>query len=216
MNISHHCLFSSPFHYPSSRPSCLQAVPVYFSPLAKFPAPVLAAATHWYEAYYDLANQGGGNGRSRSGGYTRSTGPSCASNPDELHINDPEHYDVVFCNSHPTRPIDKAEKFRYRFGIPEATVQSGLAKAHRRRRAAIAPSFSKGRIRSRNDDLQNGDGLRPPDRLRERAGFPIALRAGDGKDGSLRACHDPFQLSGLGHELAHGCRRSCRSWTFER
>ncbi|KAI1250399.1 hypothetical protein MGN70_007452 [Eutypa lata] len=68
-------------------------------------------------------------------------GPIVLINPEELHINDLEYYDVVFCNSHPTRPIDKAEKFRYRFGIPagDGAVRVGRG----------APAASR-----RNDDLQ--------------------------------------------------------------
>ncbi|KAI0908973.1 cytochrome P450 [Ustulina deusta] len=127
---------------------------LYFHPLAKFPGPKLGAATHWYEAYYDIFSQGGGQWTFQIRRLHERYGPIVRINPDEIHIDDVEYYDVVFCNSAPNRPIDKTEKFRYRFSVPEATVQTGLAEVHRRRRAAIAPCFSKARIRSRNDDLQ--------------------------------------------------------------
>jgi hypothetical protein len=127
---------------------------LYLSPLAKFPGPTLAAVTHWYEAYYDLVSQGGGQWTFQIRRLHERYGPIIRINPDEIHIDDAEYYDVVFCNSTPNRPIDKSEKFRYRFSVPEATVQTGLAEVHRRRRAAIAPCFSKARIKSRNDDLQ--------------------------------------------------------------
>lgn len=77
-------------------------------------------------------------------------GPIVRINPDELHIDDPDYWNEIYCNSHPSKPLDKSGKFKHRFGIPEATFSTSHAEQHRERRAALAPFFSKQRIRSLN------------------------------------------------------------------
>lgn len=127
----------------------------FLSPLAKFPGPKLAAASDWYEVYYDLFANGG-----EGGAFTRHIkslhekyGPVVRITPTELHLDDPEFYSEVYCASTLSRPMDKSLKFKYRFGIPDATFSTTYAEQHRERRAALNPFFSKQRIRSLHDKL---------------------------------------------------------------
>ncbi|KAI1083476.1 cytochrome P450 [Whalleya microplaca] len=128
---------------------------LYFSPLAKFPGPKLAALTYWYEAYYDLVSNGGGGQFSfEVRRMHEKYGPVVRINPNELHIDDPEYYSEIYCNSSPSKPIDKSNRFKYRFNIPNATFSTTTAEHHRTRRTAIAPFFSKARVRTLNGNLQ--------------------------------------------------------------
>lgn len=128
---------------------------LYLCPQARFPGPKLAALTHWYEVYYDLVSKNGG------GQFTfeikrmhEKYGPVVRINPTELHVDDPNYYNEIYCNSTPSRPIDKIDKHKYRFNIPDATFSTVPAEHHRLRRAAIAPFFSKARVRNLNGNLQ--------------------------------------------------------------
>lgn len=148
---------------------------LFFSPLAKFPGPKLAAITGWYEGYYDIFAGGGEGGR-----FARQVeklhqqyGPIVRITPHELHINEPTFFSELYVPSTRSRPMDKSEKFRYRFGIPNATFSTPKAEQHQERRAALNPFFSKQRIRSLHHGLTE---------IVERISFRFATEyAGTGK-----------------------------------
>ncbi|KAI2616722.1 cytochrome P450 [Hypoxylon sp. NC1633] len=126
---------------------------LYMSPLSRFPGPKLAALTTLYEAYFDLVSNGGGQFAFQVKALHAKYGPIVRVGPNEVHIDDPEYYNVVYTKSTSTRPIDKLEKYKHRFGMPEATISTVEGEKHRARRAAVAPFFSKSRINSLNDTL---------------------------------------------------------------
>ena len=127
---------------------------LYYSAIAGFPGPKLAALSYWYEAYYDFVSNGGGQFAFQIQRLHARYGPVVRISPEELHIDDPEFYDTVFCSSQPSRPIDKMERFRYRLNHPDSTLSTTKAEDHKLRRAAIAPFFSRKLVRGYNDDLQ--------------------------------------------------------------
>ncbi|KAM7207241.1 cytochrome P450 monooxygenase sdnE [Naviculisporaceae sp. PSN 640] len=124
---------------------------LYFSPLAKFPGPKLAALTGLYEAYYDLIPKGGGQFPFAIKRMHEKYGPIVRINPEELHIDDPDFYDQLYPTS---KPYDKLQRLENRFGIPGATFSTARHDVHKMRRAAISPFFAKSKVREQTPDIQ--------------------------------------------------------------
>ncbi|KAM7195360.1 putative cytochrome p450 protein [Naviculisporaceae sp. PSN 640] len=124
---------------------------LYFSPLAKFPGPKLAAMTQWYEAYFDLFHKGGGQFVFEIKRMHDAYGPIVRINPHELHISDPEFYDVLYENG---KLYDKLEFLSNRYDMALAGFSTADADLHRIRRNALNPFFSMAKIRSHNALIQ--------------------------------------------------------------
>jgi len=69
---------------------------IYFSPIASFPDPRLAASTFAYEFYYDFVKPGQYMWKIQA--LHEQYGPTVRINPYEIHINGPEFCDTLFSN----------------------------------------------------------------------------------------------------------------------
>ncbi|KAL4924594.1 cytochrome P450 [Aspergillus undulatus] len=112
---------------------------LYFHPLARFPGPKLAAATGWYEFYYNVF---------RGGMYIyeiermhRKYGPIVRINPYEIVVNDPSFYNTVYVTAS-TRRTDKWLDMEGR-GMEGALITTQEHELHRRRRKSLEPFFSR-------------------------------------------------------------------------
>ena len=131
---------------------------LYFSPIARYPGPKIAALTFWYEFYYDVLCKGRytwrieelhrkyGNAhelwRPQKGFFlTLSLGPVIRINPQELHVADPAFYDTVYAG--PSRRTAKWEYSARMFGTSLAAVGTTSHELHRVRRSALNSFFSK-------------------------------------------------------------------------
>ncbi|KAH8807528.1 cytochrome P450 [Xylogone sp. PMI_703] len=114
---------------------------LYFSPLAKFPGPKLAALTSWYEFYYDVVK--GGQFTFHLQSLHKKYGPIIRINPTELHIDDPEYYETIYSNN---LRLDKLEHFSHRWNSPGSIQTTAPHDLHRLRRIAVNPFFSKRQI----------------------------------------------------------------------
>ncbi|KAL3422991.1 Trichodiene oxygenase 7 [Phlyctema vagabunda] len=111
---------------------------LFFHPLARFPGPKLAAATHWYEGYYDIVKKG--QYTFEIGKMHQKYGPIVRIGPDELHILDAEYYERLYDKTN--LKVNKYAWFYSMLGNPQATFPTVSAEVHRKRRAALNPFFS--------------------------------------------------------------------------
>ncbi|GAB7365578.1 hypothetical protein MBLNU230_g6650t1 [Neophaeotheca triangularis] len=109
---------------------------LFLHPLAKVPGPKLAAITGWYEFYFDCF---------RKGQYVFKIqelhevyGPVVRINPWEVHISDPEFFQVFYSDSR----LDKDAWFYRAFGDNGAAVGTASWELHKARRGAMAKFFS--------------------------------------------------------------------------
>ncbi|OQD65972.1 hypothetical protein PENPOL_c005G02032 [Penicillium polonicum] len=110
---------------------------LYFSPLAGFPGPRLAAATSLYEAYFDIVK--GGKFMLELERLHDKYGPILRINPHEIHIKDPSFYDTVYGG--PLNKRDRLPSF-IQTGLPLATFEAAPHGLHRERRKLLSPFLS--------------------------------------------------------------------------
>ncbi|OBT66703.1 hypothetical protein VE03_03886 [Pseudogymnoascus sp. 23342-1-I1] len=124
---------------------------VYWSPLSKFPGPKLAAATLWYEFYYDVIL--GGQYTFKIRDLHAQYGPIIRINPYEIHVYTPEFYEELYSNKGKRR--HKWYWATKAFAADESTFATALHEPHRMRRAALNAFFSKGQVRQLQPMIQS-------------------------------------------------------------
>ncbi|KAI0173480.1 cytochrome P450 [Hypoxylon sp. FL1284] len=140
-------------------------------PLAQFPGPKLAAATRFYEAYFDIVC--GGQYTLKIADLHRKYGPIVRISPYELHVIDPSYHEKLY------RQEGRWDKYEWTydaFSAKGATLSTGPHNIHKTRRLAISHFFSKARVASRQHVIdQNVAKL--CSRLSEFAGKTVDLGA---------------------------------------
>jgi len=133
---------------------------LYFSPLAAYPGPKLAALSNWYEFYWDVIQQGQFTshiqklhlqyGKSPLSSICPlefsseiNAGPIIRITPTELHIDDPGYYETLYCRA---GRRDKYSYFSGRFGYASDCFSTINHDLHRLRRKALSPMFSVKKI----------------------------------------------------------------------
>ncbi|KAH8893094.1 cytochrome P450 [Thozetella sp. PMI_491] len=110
---------------------------IYFSPLSNIPGPKLAAATLWYEFYWDVIQPGLMMWRIQD--MHRKYGPIVRINPYEVHIMDSDFFDELYVAG---KKLDKYEWWVKLAGADGSSFATVTHEQHRVRRSALNPFFS--------------------------------------------------------------------------
>ncbi|GAW24067.1 hypothetical protein ANO14919_136470 [Xylariales sp. No.14919] len=117
---------------------CLVFYRLYLSPLSKFPGPKLAAASKWYEFYYDVILRGQFTFQIQR--MHKKYGPIVRINPFELHVEDSSYWDELYTGH---KEYERYEWMSGRFGANTTTSSTVRSDLHAIRRAPLNPMFSK-------------------------------------------------------------------------
>lgn len=80
------------------------------------------------------------------------SGPIVRISPHELHINDPEYFDVLYSNN---LPVNKSSWYTGQFDMAYTAFGTIEHKQHRLRRSALNPFFSKKKINQLEPTIQS-------------------------------------------------------------
>lgn len=111
---------------------------LYFSPIAQFPGPKLAAVTFWYEFYYDIILRGQYIFKVRE--LHATYGPIVRIKPYELHVSDPDFYEILYAGGGKRR--ERWEWHAAGLGIPGSMLGTVDRDLHRKRIIALSGFFS--------------------------------------------------------------------------
>ncbi|KAE8381628.1 benzoate 4-monooxygenase cytochrome P450 [Aspergillus bertholletiae] len=114
---------------------------LYFSPLAQFPGPRLAAATGLYEAYFQLVK--GGIFTWEINRLHDQYGPIVRIKPGELHIKDPDYYNTLYAG--PGKHRNKDPWFSF-IAFPRSIFSTEGHALHSARRRVLGQFFKKNAV----------------------------------------------------------------------
>ncbi|KAK4695743.1 hypothetical protein P7C71_g2073, partial [Lecanoromycetidae sp. Uapishka_2] len=124
---------------------------MYFDSLSHIPGPKLAAASLWYEFYYDVVVKGQYTYKIRE--LHEKYGPVIRISPYEVHINDPEYIDTVYPGS-ASRTMKYGWSMKM-FGLRSSFIVTESHELHRIRRGALANYFSKSNLLKMEPGVQS-------------------------------------------------------------
>lgn len=126
-----------------------------FHPLARFPGPKIAAATYWYEFYFDIIKKPGGQYMYRLQDLHRKYGPIIRINPDEIQVQDPSWFDQLYVSAAAKAKRNRYPRANAANGSPASIASTIPHDLHRLRKTALHPYFSKAAITRLEPRLQN-------------------------------------------------------------
>ncbi|KAI1750738.1 cytochrome P450 [Xylaria castorea] len=145
---------------------------LYFHPLAGFPGPKLAAATGWYEFYFQCWLEGQYIFETEN--MVKKYGPIIRVNPEELFIHDPEFYNDLYVIES-TRRTNHYDNFAQGIGFDGCHLLTVDHDLHRARRKPLEPYFSRMGV-SRLQSMLAEVALHLETRLRQYAGTGKIVR----------------------------------------